>query len=462
MRYLRITSPAVCPIEGFTVLGVSTSRQHEELIGEFGSGNKHAVNVCLRHGLNPMIYCGTKRVEFFTKPEVMGDTTYQRVYCQISNRRPERLSVAVEYGERDWTGIDMALREFVSNAIDVAKTQYPDSHIPRGVLIDIVEELTPRQGKTVVGIPCTPEVEEWYNKLPQKFLHFDEEGRKALKKKQKILPKSESTPPSIFRKGVLVRESGDHPSLFDYNFGEELPIDESRNLSDSAVSETVAKTIAADQKALEEIFRLLPLHQEFYERHLGEYDLYYAVTRDVWEKAWKKVHGDAVVSFGNPFIDGMAREKGHRVVSLHDANWYKAIVRYIPDAISVLDNVNKKGHVYEDLTTEAQATLDQVWADLESVQLTNGKEKPQCRLYEDIMKPDGSETLGHYHMDGIIYVRQDYATHYQTFLEEVVHHVTGAYDCSRSFQDFALKLATKMALSRNEALGKLDGLSITQ
>ena len=52
MSYLVIQNPGVAPIEGFTLLGVSTTRDCgvEGTIGQFGSGNKHAINVLLRAG----------------------------------------------------------------------------------------------------------------------------------------------------------------------------------------------------------------------------------------------------------------------------------------------------------------------------------------------------------------------------------------------------------------------------
>ena len=45
--FLRIQNPGVAPVEGFTLLGVSTTRDCgvEGAIGQFGSGNKHAINV---------------------------------------------------------------------------------------------------------------------------------------------------------------------------------------------------------------------------------------------------------------------------------------------------------------------------------------------------------------------------------------------------------------------------------
>ena len=51
--FLKIENIGVCPPEGFTVLGVSLAdtSNHEGVIGQFGSGNKHAVAVLLRNGL---------------------------------------------------------------------------------------------------------------------------------------------------------------------------------------------------------------------------------------------------------------------------------------------------------------------------------------------------------------------------------------------------------------------------
>jgi hypothetical protein len=67
--YLEIENLGVCPPEGFTVLGVSLAdtSEHQGVIGQFGSGNKHAVAVLLRHDLAPVVFAGTLRLEFSTR-----------------------------------------------------------------------------------------------------------------------------------------------------------------------------------------------------------------------------------------------------------------------------------------------------------------------------------------------------------------------------------------------------------
>ena len=59
--FLCVQNPGVAPVEGFTLLGVSTSRGETGTIGQFGSGAKHAINTLLRAGLKLTIYCGKTR-----------------------------------------------------------------------------------------------------------------------------------------------------------------------------------------------------------------------------------------------------------------------------------------------------------------------------------------------------------------------------------------------------------------
>src|SRR3990170_2810882 len=113
--YLMIENKGVIPIEGLTILGLSTARGNESSIGQFGSGNKHAVNVCLRHGINPIIFAGDTRIEFYTKPATMGSKSYQQVWINVDGKH-EKAGWCLEFGELDWTDVSMGLREFVSNA----------------------------------------------------------------------------------------------------------------------------------------------------------------------------------------------------------------------------------------------------------------------------------------------------------------------------------------------------------
>jgi hypothetical protein len=124
--------------------------------------------------------------------------------------------------------------------------------------------------------------------------------------------------------------------------------------------------------------------------------------------------------------------------------WYTALSQVgIKSTFDVVANVNKKGDILREPTPEEQATLDGVWDWLLLVGLTEGRQKPPLKLYEKTMQAE-SQTKGYY-SDGVVHIHNEDHLNRQTYLEEVVHHVTGASDYSRDFQDFAFRLCVKLA-----------------
>lgn len=126
--------------------------------------------------------------------------------------------------------------------------------------------------------------------------------------------------------------------------------------------------------------------------------------------------------------------------------------------ISVLSLDELSGRDITDATTDAQAAVDLVWELLEMNGLTNGKDKPSVKCFESIL--DGGVMLNGYYRNGEVFIHSDLAgvasvvvgrnalsnRLIKVALEEVVHHVTGATDNSRDFQDFLLELAVKLSL----------------
>ena len=96
----------------------------EGAIGQFGSGNKHAINLLLRAGLKVVVYCGKTRLDFQTRDDEIDDgltrKPIRRVMCKMggTSTRTIDLGWVLDFGAIDWTDLGMALREFVSNAID--------------------------------------------------------------------------------------------------------------------------------------------------------------------------------------------------------------------------------------------------------------------------------------------------------------------------------------------------------
>ncbi len=150
--YLKIENIGVCPPEGFTVLGVSLAdtSDNQGVIGQFGSGNKHGVAVCLRNSLAPVVFCGSLRLDFFTKPQTVADSKASKDFARVcvkyggtdpgtgtSRSATEDLGFVLDYGKQDWNEVALALREFVSNAIDRSIREHGDW---RSVTIEIVDE----------------------------------------------------------------------------------------------------------------------------------------------------------------------------------------------------------------------------------------------------------------------------------------------------------------------------------
>jgi hypothetical protein len=87
--------------------------------------------------------------------------------------------------------------------------------------------------------------------------------------------------------------------------------------------------------------------------------------------------------------------------------------------------------------------------------MTNGRSKPSVNSFRKMMD-GGSQTLGFYR-DNTVFLNMDlvdgHAESYRaisnqtlvTAFEEVAHHITGALDNSRDFQDFAFNMVVLSA-----------------
>lgn len=485
--FLKIENVGVCPPEGFTVLGVSLAdtSDNQGVIGQFGSGNKHGVAVCLRAGLAPIVFAGTLKLEFSTKPQTVTDglasKDFGRVVVKYGGSDPitgasrsstEDLGFVLDYGKQDWQEVALALREFISNAIDRSIREKGDWS---GVKIEIVDEAQVRAKRdhTRVFVPMNGEVLEFFNSLGKWFLHFSEP--ESLTKA--ILPKrnrnlGDRKAAVIYRRGVRVREfeSCDTESLFDYNLND-LTIDEARKASDWDVKHACGKALAnANKDILAMLFdRLINTDKGVWEFGFDTYSLqpcHRDSTDDErrkqrnWQEAFASIAGDDAVLTGEASVDQLGR-KGYKPIKAPD-NLVRAAEQYgVSTPGRVLSADELSGREITDATPDAQAAVDLVWDWLEQTRLTNGKEKPPVKVFTSIL--DGGTMLNGYYRDGIVYINRDIAgagylaagedalpdrlAH--VALEEVAHFVTnGATDNSRDFQNFLLDLVVKIGRER--------------
>ena len=91
----------------------------------------------------------------------------------VNRSSTEDLGFVLDYGKQDWNEVALALREFVSNAIDRSIREVGDWST---VKIEIVNEVQVRakSGYTSVFVPLNAEVLDFYNNLGKWFLHFSE------------------------------------------------------------------------------------------------------------------------------------------------------------------------------------------------------------------------------------------------------------------------------------------------
>ena len=243
---LLIQNPGAAPVEGYTLLGVSTTRNCgvAGTIGQFGSGAKHAINTLLRAGLKLLIYCGKTRLEFATRDDTINDglvdETDQARGLQAGRHQQQDTRHGLVPGLRR----DRLDRPFDGPA-GVRGQRHRPHRAGAGRLRAGALERRPagvhrrrrrcpaRDGFTRVYVEVNDDVQRFYGELPRRFLHFS--SRPELVK-ESLLPKADRNlngkrTAMIYKEGVLVREieEAEEASVYDYNFHDgELKLDESR------------------------------------------------------------------------------------------------------------------------------------------------------------------------------------------------------------------------------------------
>lgn len=437
-RYLLIENVGECPIEGFTILGLSTARGNSSKIGQFGSGAKHAVLLLMREGLTPIIYVGKDKLEFSTARGEMQGKTYNKVLLSVNGAKPQEMGFCLEFGELDWTEINMALREFVSNAIDQNEGQ--------AATLQIVDHPRAKSGTTRVFIPLSDAVKAYYDARGEYFLQY------AGKSHYDIMPKSTISQAKFYRKGVFVRAVASHhaPSLFDYNCGEGLRIDESRNLNDYDCESQGAIMVSKSVSALKTIIESFADCVKRWEYNFDNYWLTCGDGGKNLKTAWSQVYSESHIPCLAQAEFDIVQRKGYLPIIV-PTQWHKALQKAgVKTSFDCLSSIEKNGATpieTGESFDDCQQTANRVWRWLESLQLTHGKKMPTVRVYEKAMDA-GSLKMGYYDAEtGEVCINSQAAKSEQTMLEEFAHYITGSTDNSRDFQDFAFLVATKACIS---------------
>ena len=477
MQYLKIENVGVCPTEGFTIFGASSKNETTDpnIIGTFGSGAKHGISLALRQGLMPIVYCGKTRLAFYTKPlkikGVAGEAVHQQLCVKISGHTEDNKTInqdreldhTLSYGNKDWSELSLALREFVSNAIDAC---YEQGLSQDCMSVELVEEnqVRAKGGTTRIFVPATMDVVRFHQEIGKWFLHFSEPQNmetKLLFKKDRNCVDSSGNKKStavIYRRGVRVREftSSNVPSLFDYNIPD-LSIDESRTIDDWKAKFECGQALAQaeDPTVPTLIFQKLAKEETCWELEQDGFALTYNIPdklnkQQMWHNAFYAVCGKNAVLTTSALADRV-KEKGYIPVIL--SNNHNGFMKFLKelsirsdvDVLSANDLNGRKIFAPSIAVTQA---LNWVWDKLEQIDMTYNRPKPEVRCFKQ-MTESSSMTFG-YWLDGTVYINEDVSQNtnnslMDTVVDEVAHHITKATAGSRDFANFLIRMSVELA-----------------
>ena len=421
VQYLKICSVSTTnPVDMFT-LGVSTARGVDGKIGQFGSGSLMSTLLWLRlTGESPIFMLNGVRVEFDSRPErTTTGGTFHRVFQTIDGVETP-LSVALEYGELDWTEAHMALREWISNALDQGADIV--------AALSKVDSLACEQNEVCVFVPMSADVRKYWAKIDTYFLHFTQ------KQDEVVLPKSKPSVCRLYRKGVFVRELPNLKTLFDYNLP--LDINECRTGSSDSMESAVLSCVHGDnpnlpQHYFQALFNAILAGCQSWEATSPSSYLYGGwstfLTSDYVKNVKVIRSGSKLQGTGTPI----------------DSTWYNGFIKRNPALSGYDDLFAERNEIIElPADTETQALANRCFKFLMTLIPggdKKGKGMPTVSTFKTL---DGSmpSCLGRYDAERHrVFVWQDQRSSVQTMLEEMAHAISGQYDCSRGFQEYLFR-----------------------
>lgn len=431
MSYLLIRNKGLAPIQAFTILGLSTARGEAEKIGQFGSGSKHGILTLMRAGIAFSIFIGNDELKFYTVEAEMDGHAYKEVRFRWQGE-DHKTGMCLEFGALDWDNVRMSLREFICNALDQGEQI--------GECVAMTESITPAEEETRIFVYMAGDVHEYWVNIRQHFLHFD--GHE----KTEILP-ARVPAAQFYRRGVYVTQStaDKNPALFCYNF-QDGRIDECRNLDGAAVGGIAAKLLVKCKASLIKVFQTFG-GQPYWEHGLGT-SLYYNHSFGNWTRtreAYIEVFGDTPFTSERTTLERLQKRRIACVAV--PGGWSSFLSEAgLINGVSLLSKLDELDGEECEATESAVETFRRCWGWVEQARMTDGKPFPEVRCFSCPMK-EGREIHG-YQKGDTVYLNLDFDTNEQAALEELAHYITGAKDETRDFQDWAFRLATRIAKIR--------------
>ena len=448
MTYLMIQNKGVAPVESYTLLGASGNRDNTDAIGEFGTGSKQAINVLLRENLDVVVYRGKTRLLFSTRTIEFEGKMIERVTVTEGTKAPRDLGWTLDWGAKDWTTVAMALREFVSNALDAHAPHTEELDPSEGDLkVTMKDHMRAKDGFTRVYVEVNEHVEQYLRNLSSHFLHFSSTPlTKNLLAKRSEDAKLGCEGAMIYRKGVFITTLPG-TSVYDYNFtSDEIEIDECRNSNEYSVRAAIARRLrSATADELAPILKAVGARQEVMESKL---DAYYLMPtwdspsedqKTQWQHAWKIAHNDAVLTDPQSRSLEFVQKKGYRVQEVNSAAWRETLGRFgIKAEADVLTKAERAGRKVTGASRNAYKDLECLWGLLENSSGTQSKKMPGVGGFYN----EGDSVEHYFVEDDTIYIDNDIEGRDRNVasLHALAQYITGCPSCGLGFRDFAFDL----------------------
>ena len=477
MRYLKIENPvkSVPSVELMRMLGASGSRGQDTKIGQFGSGFPYALALLARtfDGNGECLLTRTKiclgkdvytfELEHHAVKDGKGCESDQwEIRMRKQGGASWDLNISAMFGAIDWQDITLAVREFISNAIDgvddfggnPSKDVVIDTSIP-----DEPRATRAKDGFIRVYIPLTDEISNYIDDLHKYFKCL----APGYSPDRQVFLNVDGGPARVYRKGVLCGTFGES-SLFHYNINN-IQINESRLVDSYTARHYCANAIATcDNPSF--IAKYLLMKMSPPKAGLYENDLYidYMKTDNMYcseakKEEIKKNFGEAIktavghrVVCDSPIAAKIVTSKGKESIVV-DSSLGDVLKSYgATTAKDVLNDSELQGKIITEATDAARAMLDRIWDVLRTNNLTLDRPKPGIKCFH---QHSGEGMSGYYRPgDNNIYIRSDIADGITssgmiTVLHELNHHITQADDSTYDFVDFAHKVAVALMMANS-------------
>lgn len=408
-QFLLIENKGQIDVNALTLMGGSTKRDSTTMIGFYGSGNKYAIALLLKAKIGLRIFSGEKELVLSTEPVTFRDKSFEKIL--IDGRET---SLTTDMGPQ-WSTW-MAIREFVSNAIDEG-----DNNI-----IPSTEIVAGKDGYTRFYIQHVPQIKEVIDNWDTYF-SFDRTDAIIDLPAGKLFPNiCQGHQRILYRRGIRCYDNGEalyHYDLPNFTINESRVIDNlygARRAVRDFLMEHATKDVA--KTFMECVYK----DEVFIETDLDFHDSWLKLN-----PAWREAIGNRIVI--NQDLSGFYADRlkePHLIVG-------KPLARKIKECFPDVE-VCGIGQDDEVFTSPVQSTPKMQY------QLNKALDALKEMKYEikypiEVVTFSRASVLG-LAKNGTIYISpkqfdkgiREIAV---TLIEENEHLITNHDDCTREFQD---------------------------